>query len=747
MKKWMKRLTWIAVCGVLAILLLDILLHFVSRTAWFNTRVRTFLERSINRDIKISKIGANLRGVVVTGFAAAEQGGFEKGTFLEAEHLRISFSLFHLLHAHAKVRQLTLAKVIARVSVNPDGTTSWADLLPATDSTPQKDPADKRSLHLTAEHIHLENLQFIYTDHNTAHTLQVEELTIGIANFSTRRPFSFYLQARLRPTLNGNEFLIPLVLRATVDLKEMNWEQARAQIHALSASYQKASVALTGEMENFENPQANLKITVRNLSNETLASIPAVPAFELDTATSSLKLAADLEKSALTVHNFTLQAPGLTAHAQGGLRYKDPQNIIYDATLESNWILGEMGRWLTALADPYRLVGTVNTELQITQKEIKGDISFKGIGGEVPQAGNVSDLDAAFKLQEAMDLLSGKLSAKMSGKLNGRPFEMSATAKQTPQKIDAVLTAKAEEVMFRLPEEAQNQPADTTAETAPQKPWPLAPINIKTDIQLGKVDVPYFYGNDVSFSTEMEGITPDLKQAHGTLRLQTGAGKIQDIYKLTNATPITKVLFLSLDITGKVFNALNVFDVLGSIGGGISSAVTTDKDAPVTVKTKTILGPDGEPLEINVVETDKKVSGEMEYDKFDTEVNFVKGLATIKEGTFVSPVMSFRLDGTTDFNTQQIDMTVHAAPGRHEVDGMMPLALKIGGTIDNPQGDMQLLGSVTSLVTQSVTKNVVSRQVGKGIKGFFGLFKKDKVQTPEPPETNPGEAQTTQTND
>jgi hypothetical protein len=102
-----------------------------------------------------------------------------------------------------------------------------------------------------------------------------------------------------------------------------------------------------------------------------------------------------------------------------------------------------------------------------------------------------------------------------------------------------------------------------------------------------------------------------------------------------------------------------------------------------------------------------------------------------------------RLDGTTDFNTGIVDLTVHAAPGRHEVDGMMPLTLKIGGTIEEPKGNMQLIGSVASLVTQSVTNNVVSRQVTKGLKGLFGLFKKDKQPAPaEEPATTAESAQT-----
>ncbi len=727
-KKWFKRLVRIAVYGILAILLLDIVVHAVSRTAWFNTQVRTFLEKSLNRDVKLSKIAANFRGISVEGLAVAEQGGFEKGTFLQAEHLRISFSLFHLLHAHAKVKQLILTNVTARVAVFSDGTTSWADLITTQDATLSQEPEDGPSaFYLTAQHIQLENLRLMYADFVNSRFLDIDNLMIGVKHFNMREPFSFYLQARIRPTVQKAPLDLPLALRATVDLKNMDLNKATAHIKPLTASYQNASLTIIADVENFKNPHANLKFHLRNFSADTLTPIVTVPPFMLKTATASLKLAANLEKSALTLHHFSLEAPGLTTQAKGGLLYANPQQLKYNATVESNIILGEVGRWFTALAEPYRLVGTIGSTLHATQEKINGEITLQGIGGKVPQMGNLSDIDATLKGLETMNLKEGNLAANIAGKLNGRPFIIDAVAKQTSQKIETNLTVTAEEVMFRLP--TDNIPSQSsTAEKAQATPWPLPPIDVKANIQLGKVDVPYFYGNNVSFTANLEDLTPDLKQAHGTMRLQTGAGIIQDIYKLTDATPLTKVLFLSLNVTGKVFNALNVFGVLSSIGNEISAEEAEDKSQQATVKTQTILGPDGEPLEINVVETDKKVSGEMEYDKFDTEVNFVRGLATIKEGTFVSPMMSLRLDGTTDFNTQQIDMTVHAAPGRHEVDGMMPLSLKIGGTIDNPQGDMQLLGSMSSLVTQGITKNVVSRQVGKGIKGFFGLFTKDKKE-------------------
>lgn len=737
-RKWLPRLARFVGYGLLAVILADAALHIISRTQWFHARVRTALQQALGREIKLSNMGLNLRGIFVEGLEIAERGGFESGTFLEAGQLRMHVSFIHLLHGHAKVNQIALSNVTARVTAFADGTTSWDDFVAADAAADAGETSSgNSSFTLTADRIHLDNLRFIYVDHTASHTWDIDHISVGITHFNGEHSFPFYAQARLKPTVHAQTFDIPLVLRGTVDLKGMDLAKATLEVQALTISYNKATLTVKGNVENFENPQADLQLVLRHVSSEQFARFVSLPPFVLKEATAAVKLAADLEKSALTLHQVSVQAPGLDVRTQGGLLY-GKQPLEYDVSAQGDFTLGEIGRWFTALAEPYRLVGSINTNVHATQQRIDGKITLQGIGGQVPQVGNISDVDATLEAQTAANFQSGRATANMTGKLNGRPFSLSVCATQTSEKIDMDLKAHAEEIRVHLPEAEHAEKSPQVPETAPQKPWPFAPISLRADIQVGQADVPYFYGKDLSFTADAQGLTPDLTQAHGTLRLKTGEGKIQDIYKLTDASPVTKVLFLSLNITGKVFNSLNVFGVLESIGSGISSVVAGKEKEEVAVKTQTVLGPDGEPLEIPVVETDKQVSGEMAYDKFDTEVNFVRGVATVKEGTFVSPMMSFRLDGTTDFNTQAVDFTVHAAPGRHEVDGMLPLTLKIGGTVDNPQGNMQVLGSVTSLVTQSVTSNVVSRQLGKGIKGVLGLFKKDNAAetTPQPEAAN-----------
>ena len=94
------------------------------------------------------------------------------------------------------------------------------------------------------------------------------------------------------------------------------------------------------------------------------------------------------------------------------------------------------------------------------------------------------------------------------------------------------------------------------------------------------------------------------------------------------------------------------------------------------------------------------------------------------KGSFVSDFMSLKISGTTNFRNGVLDMQVNAAPGKHYDTGIMPITLKIGGTVDEPKGSLSMLGSAAALVTQAVGNNFASNAVKKGVGGIFGLFKK-----------------------
>ena len=406
---------------------------------------------------------------------------------------------------------------------------------------------------------------------------------------------------------------------------------------------------------------------------------------------------------------------------------------------------------LPAYQKEYKPTGTVQLKAKADNESLSAEVGIKKLGVFLPRAGELSDIGGSVTADIHNHFKTGVLSAEIKGKMNEENFEVKTKATQTEELLDLALNVFAKRVALPPLEEAQvNQPEPEFVEQVAlkerePKEWPFPAANIKADVRIDSLDAPYLYGTDIVFLADLSGIKPDLKTAQGDLSLRMGNGKITDLYRLTNSSPVTKVLFLSLNIVGKVFNSLNVFAVLGGIGSGVVDAVDGHQDTldDTEMIVQTVVGENGEPVNIKVPRTQQKMNGHMVYDKFDTAVEFKDGIANVKEGQFVSDMMSFNLSGTTNFKTEEVDMTVHAAPGKHEADGMMPLTLKIGGTVSEPKGSMSLVGSVSSLITQSVTNNFASRSVKKGISGFFGLFKsKDSAEETLPVAGNSVSAET-----
>ena len=730
MKKWTRCIIYGILILIVGALLVDQGLHVVSRTQWFNARVDSVLESALGRELEVGRMGANLRGIFVEDVKIAEKGGLQEGIFAQIGRLRIRLSLLHLLHGHFKIQGIILSDAHVKLLVRADGTTNWQDWV--DNSQGEEDPVSQTSVSLpvTAHKLRIENLHLSYIDQQMPRTLEAQGLNLQVKNFSFEREFELSLWGDFHHQEPQFEHIIPIVFQGKVNLNQLDLKDAYVYVQTFKAMHQKSSLTLKGKVFNFLSPQLDLQLSVRNFSSSLFQKI-VLPSLNIKEFTGRVQATFDTEKQNFTLAHAFLKAPGFDINAKGKMDYSG--KLRYEFSGEAVGVFGEMGHWFAALADPYRLVGTTKLTYTFTQDKIMAQFDLQNMGAFLPQAGQLSNVTGKLSGWESTDFKTGHIETDLTGKFEGNPISLFLKGEQTAQKIIAEMKASAKEFIWHVT--ASNPSPSPEGSSSSGDTWSLPPIDLKADLDVEKLDVPYFYGTHIAFDADMQNITPRLDHAHGLLHLRTENGEIQDIYKLTNANPITKVLFMSLNLTGKVFNSLNVLGVLKGLGGGLMSVVSGNKeaDSPVEVKTQTVLGPDGEPLEVLVEQTEQKLEGKMLYDRFDTQVNFNDGVATIREGTFVSPTMSLRLDGMTDFNTGDVNLTVHAAPGRHEVDGVMPLTLKIGGTVEEPKGDMQVLGSVASLVTQTVTNNVVSRHVKKGIKGLFGLFKKEEDPAEEEP--------------
>ena len=491
---------------------------------------------------------------------------------------------------------------------------------------------------------------------------------------------------------------------------------------------------------------------------------PDTPEFLIPALRVEVAARAHLADSRAQISRLHLQLPGGELNATAKAAFKERAD--YQAEGDFAFNLDELAALSPILASTYGVTGQITGAFQAAADNWNAKLSVQQVGATLPAAGRLDGLSTQITA-EGLKTLAVK---DLSGTLNGAHFDGYLTAVNRPLYVDARLelnmekfilppqaapapeqtqeeTPAAETVpaatqtqeksagteqatpqaaLSPAPAQEQSTPAQTVlAQAAPQAPQTapaqavlaqtapaqekaahkvkFPPVHLRAQIKSGPVSVPYFYAKSVDIHTRLTGITAELDKADGTAEMQIGEGEIQDIYKLTQANSVTKAMFLSLSVVSRVINSLNVVDLLSKLMPG---------------------GKEQMP--------EKKTDGKLAFESFSGALKFDKGVMEMTKGSFVSDFMSLKISGTTNFRNGVLDMQVNAAPGKHYDTGIMPITLKIGGTVDEPKGSLSMLGSAAALVTQAVGNNFASNAVKKGVGGFFGLFKKKQDAPAEP---------------
>lgn len=744
------------------------------RWASSSRRVKNYLVQKVSaalkRDVRLKQVRASLFGVRVSGLEVAEQGGFQQGTFLSVDKAGVRFSLIHLLHGHLKLRTVFLHGGAIRITRGADGKFNFADLSSASVPPAKKEPhADPFLPRITLGLLDIEQLNVFYIDAAQNRSLAVQQFMLRARRLMFTEPFRVISKAQVRWVEGDFPLESTLAFNARLNLADLDLEKAALDITNLIVRYRSTPAVLTGQIKNFTNPSARLALEISRLSNDTLAELaPDTPEFLIPALRVDVAARAHLADSRAQISRLHLQLPGGELNATAKAAFKERAD--YQAEGDFAFNLDELAALSPILASTYGVTGQITGAFQAAADNWNAKLSVQQVGATLPAAGRLDGLSTHITA-EGLKTLAVK---DLSGTLNGAHFDGYLTAVNRPLYVDARLELNMEK--FILPPQAEPAPEQTQAETpaaeavpaatqtqeksagteqaalslapqeqatpqgpqeqtapaqtvlaqtapqgpqaqtapaqeqaAPQGPQantPKAkfpPVHLRAQIKSGPVSVPYFYAKSVDIHTRLTGITAELDKADGTVDMQIGAGEIQDIYKLTQANSVTKAMFLSLSVVSRVINSLNVVDLLSKLMPG-------DKEQM----------------------PEKKTDGKLAFESFSGALKFNKGVMEMTKGSFVSDFMSLKISGTTNFRNGVLDMQVNAAPGKHYDTGIMPITLKIGGTVDEPKGSLSMLGSAAALVTQAVGNNFASNAVKKGVGGFFGLFKKKQDAPAEP---------------
>ena len=732
------------------------------RWASSSRRVKNYLVQKVSaalkRDVRLKQVRASLFGVRVSGLEVAEQGGFQQGTFLSVDKAGVRFSLIHLLHGHLKLRTVFLHGGAIRITRGADGKFNFADLSSSSVPSAQKEAhADPFLPRITLGLLDIEQLDVFYIDAAQNRSLAVQQFMLRARRLMFTEPFRVISKAQVRWVEGDFPLESTLAFNARLNLADLDLEKAALDISNLIVRYRSTPAVLTGQIKNFTNPSARLALEISRLSNDTLAELaPDTPEFLIPALRVDVTANARLAQSRAQISRLHLQLPGGELNATAKAAFKERAD--YQAEGDFAFNLDELAALSPILASTYGVTGQITGVFQAAADNWNAKLSVQQVGATLPAAGRLDGLSTQITA-EGLKTLAVK---DLSGTLNGAHFDGYLTAVNRPLYVDARLELNMEK--FILPPQAEPAPEQTQAETpaaeavpaatqtqaepagteqaapaqeqtAPQGPQaqtapaqtvlaqatPQAalapaqqapqtahkvkfpPVHLRAQIKSGPVSVPYFYAKSVDIHTRLTGITAELDKADGTVDMQIGEGEIQDIYKLTQANSVTKAMFLSLSVVSRVINSLNVVDLLSKLMPG-------DKEQM----------------------PEKKTDGKLAFESFSGALKFNKGVMEMTKGSLVSDFMSLKISGTTNFRNGVLDMQVNAAPGKHYDTGIMPITLKIGGTVDEPKGSLSMLGSAAALVTQAVGNNFASNAVKKGVGGFFGLFKKKQDAPAEP---------------
>ncbi|MBR4355180.1 MAG: AsmA family protein [Elusimicrobiaceae bacterium] len=723
---WIKRLLIAGACILIGVIGLHFLLKAVSGSAWMQQKIVDKLTAATGREVRLGDVRLHLLGVNITDFALAQDGGFEQGVMFQVNRLHLRWALLHLLHGQLHVKAAHIDGIVLHLVRDEQGKLN-ADLNGAetTPNTQKEGASFSLPLDVSVTEFLIRKLTVSYTDKAADWKIGFNNAELLLRNFKLDKDFEIHFSSQARWEQNAQPYEWLLELSGIVNLADLDWAQAAAQINAFTIRHQKEQLTLSGRVNHFVQPDFDLSLQGKNISKRILAGTAwEDETFLIKQFSTQAKGKFLPEQETLQLENFSITLPGVQAHANGQLQFA---RAAYTVSADLQADLDKLKEGISS-TEPYQLAGNVHLKMNTTPTDMTAHMELSEVQVQVPHTGKFSQLQAALDAQERMNFKGGNGVFVAHGELNGEPFQTTLQWTQTVKEIAANWQAKAERLVlppYSADKKNSKDSSSASSSNSTAQPWSLPPLSIKTNVQIGSLDAPYLRGKDLNFQTDLSGVTPKLDGAHGTFSLALQDGEITDLYQLTDSNRIAKIMFLSLNVVGKVFNSL---DVLSVLSGLTNIGKSKDQEGEVI---QMIPGEDGVMIPVKVPASKRKVDGRLAYDRFRTDILFDDGVATIETGEFISDMMSFQITGTSDFNTEKLNMTVRAAPGKHEAGGIMPLTLKIGGTVSEPEGNMRLVSSVSSLVTQSVTNNFASRAVKKGIGGIFGLFKKKDQENTE----------------
>lgn len=671
MKKFLKVCFKIAVVLVILAVAAFVALRVMFPPEKLKAMALEYAKTNLQREITFDDVSLNLVGVTLDNFAISENTTFQNGTFAKADKLVVKIALKPLFQKRIEISTVQLDGLDINVVKNADGTFNFDTLIPASDpnAAPEETTASDGSAAfvLLADKIAANNCSFSYKDLQTGMNAAINNLNLEINQFDMAEPFDVNINFTTAfQQKNGPAVSVPLNIALRVFLANLDMANAYVTVNDISASYKTVKFQLTGGVRDFTAPQMDLSGTLSGINNQIFSDfLPDLPNFALPVINMTVKAAANLDNSTATISEAKLSVMNSALSAYGTVGWNGPApTYAMNANLTTD--LSEIVQMTDTVAG-FKPAGVITGAFKATDKnngqDVSGTVTFKNISAMYDPF-TVSELNGTITIA-SLDNISTNL---ITGLLNGEKFTTSLSYQNIKDVMNIVLNLDlAKFTMPSLPASTTEAAAtaDTaTTETATAEPaaapaqktsGPEMLMNIKANVKVGPIDVPYFRADGFTLTANLTDVSETMTKANGQVSFKLEPGAITDLDSFVKDNKIVKILLLPITIVRRVAAALNV------------------ELFPVQENTH---------------------KGEIAYTNGEGVYTFTNGVMNIDKTVFNSQVTDINGSGTINFFTQALDMKVSATI----LTSQTPVVIKIGGTMDNPSGKLDVLSTVGSVV-------------------------------------------------
>lgn len=708
MKKYFKKILkifgYIFVALFLLLIMAELSLRYILPSETVKAKTLAYLSQTIGADISTSQISASIFGITLSEVSIVVSGE----TLVNCKKLHISLNPFRLLIGQLYVKKIILDEPVINIVRNQDGILNLEVMLTNTENEKEDTNSDEKlsvPFDIRIKNLSINNAQIYFTDLKDNIKANLRNLNFNLNKFSFYKPFSFKLY--FDPYFEQNNLVFDgahFNLNAAAELKELNLPEAALYIKNMSFDYKDASYIMQAQINNFENPSAHITGSLKNFSDVILSGFMETIPFSIPSINTDLSFDYFTGDSKANIKNFTLGLANTTLNLKAKLDLS--KNEVFEGKINIKSILDELTT-ISPLIEELKPTGQIDMNFDFSWPlALTGNLTLTDIGLITDKAGTLEGLNTDIEVKSIDEINVNTF----TGILNKNPFTMKANYLKQKEFADVFFDFKADKLYvfntskkeIKKEEQVENVQGNNPQVELQENgnDFSFVPINVDAKIDIKKLDIPFIKGNNLVFKAKAKNITTQMNKTHGNFDLIIENGQIKDIYTISNANTVTKVMFMSLGIVSKVINTLNVLDLLNGMGKLLSGNEEEEEELPVH----------------------QEINGKMDFDSFNTNVNFDQGLATMKKCSFVSGLFSFKVNGNINFDDRKIKLNVDSAPGRHTENGIMPLNIDIKGTIEDPKGSLSVLSSVGDLVGHTIANNPVSNM----LKSTWGsLFKSE----------------------